>query len=58
MPSQDTVKWSSLCLLLLVAVSRPTRPLPGRRIQGLRTSSDKKFNDNGHMITIGVNFHF
>ena len=19
---------------------------------------DKKFNDNGHMITIGLNFHF
>ena len=19
---------------------------------------DKKFNDNGHMVTIGVNFHF
>lgn len=39
-----------------VAVSRPTRPVPGSSKD--QNIVDKKFNDNGHMITIGVNFHF
>jgi hypothetical protein len=39
------------------AVSDPTVPSPAD--DGLlQQVTDKKFNDNGHMITIGVNFHF
>ena len=39
------------------AVSDPTRPLTGD--DGLfQQVADKNFNNNGLMITIGVNFHF
>lgn len=54
MPPQDTVKWSGLCLLQLSLCL--ALPVPGSSKD--QNIVDKKFNDNGHMITIGVNFHF
>ena len=66
MPSQDTVKASGFMRAAGCSSSSidifPSTALSlylarKNRIQGPELGG-KKFNDNGHMITIGVNFHF